>query len=312
MRKRITRRGVSLLFCLTVVGLQNVQAADTDWGQLVFQSVNNLVDADGGLFVHYGIALVAAAGFCKLMYGLIRSGIQRLESVGSFQIQLDLWDVLRTLFQVWVLTQLLQYWVVAPWGMTHSLHQIPMYLSDGLVSALAHSKADQVMGYVKTASAQLEKPNPMALLDVAVYLWILIQMGVLSLVMFIITSFAYVGEAVFVVITPLFAWCTFFGTVFSWFWNCVQNMFSFAFYKVLGGVIVYVLSDVMVNFFVTGVSADYSISHWIVLLPVVLMLTGLFVFSLLLIPVLCSSIFNGAGLIGQAAVAAIGKLAQGS
>ena len=220
----------------------------------------------------------------------------------------DLESIVKTLFQIWVLTQILTYWSVPPPGMAHSIHQLPMYVSDSLVSGLAASKANEFMTYVKQVSTQMNHPNPLAILDVVVYVVILVIMGLLALVTFLLTSFSYIGEAIFVVITPLFAWCTFFSTVFSWFWNCVQNLLSFAAYKLVGGIIIYVLSDVMVNFFVNGVGTDYTIAHWIVLMPVVVLFTGLFIFALLLVPLLCASIFNGAGAIGQAVTMAAGKL----
>jgi hypothetical protein len=55
------------------------------------------------------------------------------------------------------------------------------------------------------------------------------------------------------------------------------------------------------------VGSDYSIAHWIVLLPVVVLLVGLFVFALVMVPLLCASIFNGAGAIGQAVTMAAAK-----
>jgi hypothetical protein len=303
-RLRFVVRAAALF---TIGGLATVQAADVDWGNAVFTSVNNLVDQDGSLFVHVGIGAVAAAGFLKLMWGLVSDRLAGLGLIAGGHVHFDIDSVVKTLFQVWVLTQILNYWSVPLPGSAHSIHQIPMYLSDQLVSGLAASKANQFMAYVKQVATQMDHPNPLALLDVAIYIFILANMGILSLATFLLTSFSYIGEAVFVVLTPLFLWCTFFHTVFAWCWNCVQNMFSFAAYKVVGGVIIYVLSDVMVNFFVNGVGNDYTIAHWIVLLPVVVLFTGLFVFSVFMVPLLCASIFNGAGAIGQAVTVAAGR-----
>lgn len=303
----------SVLRCLilfAVLGVATAGAANTDWGQVVFDSVNNLVDQDAGKFVPIGLSLVAAASFAKILWGLCGNGLQRLGAVSSVGHPfMDLEEMLKILFQAWLLTQLLRYWATPGYGMAHSFHQLPMYVSDGLVSTLAASKADQFMQFVANVSTNMEHPNPLAILDVIVYILILINMGILSLAMFLLTSFSYIGEAIFVVITPLFGWCTFFETVFSWFFNCVQNMLAFAAYKVVGGIIITILSDVLLNFFLNGVGTDYSIAHWIVLLPMVIMFTGLFVFSLFLVPLLCASIFNGAGAIGEAVTLAAGRFA---
>jgi hypothetical protein len=308
VKNRVTiLRAVALL--AVAAGLP-ANAADRDWGLVVFDAVNRLVDQDAALFVPIGIQLVAYAAFSVLIYrGVIINGLRKIGAITSPSHEvLDLEGIVTIVFQMWVLTQILRYWAVPGWGMSHGIHQIPMYISDSLVAGMAASKADQLMAFVAGVAVKMKHPNPLIALDVIVYLFILLDMGILSLVTFLLTSSAYIFEAVFVVITPLFFWCTFFRTITSWCFNCIQNMFSFAAYKVVGGIIITILSDVLVNFFVSGVGPDYSIAHWIVLLPTVIMFTGLFVFSLLVVPLLCASIFNGAGAIGQAVTFAAGKV----
>jgi hypothetical protein len=303
-----TRRILQLLALLALLG-GNAHAAGVDWGQQIITSVNNLVGASGGAFVHNGIVMVAWVGFFRMIWSTVNTSWSMIDNLDSFRVHFNLKEILLIAGQMWFLVQLLDYYMVPFPGTNLSVHHIPMYISDGLVAALNQGQLDAFNAYLATVSKKMVKPNPLLILDCLVYINILIEMGILSLVTFILTSFGYIGEAIMIVVGPLFFWCTLVPHCFSWFWNWVQSMFAFAAYRVMASVILYILSDVMVFFFVHGVGADYSIGNWIALLPIVLMLTGLFIFSLFLIPLLCASLFNGAGAIGQAvSVAAVSAL----
>lgn len=82
---------------------------------------------------------------------------------------------------------------------------------------------------------------------------------------------------------------------------------SFAMYRVLAAAIGWVWANVFISFFVHGVGTDYSIANWIALFPEVLMLSIGFVFSMFSIPWMTSSLFGGAGSIGQSYVSAMGS-----
>jgi hypothetical protein len=287
-----------------------VDAAGVDWGQVVVTSVNNLVGLSGGAFVHNGLVMVAVAGFCKVMYSIINTSWQMIDSFDSFRVHFNSKEIGLVLFQMWLLTQVLNHWMVPFSGTGLSVHHIPMYITDGLVALLNQGQMNAFVGYLSTISQNMQHPNPLDLLGVATYLFILVNMGMLSAVTFVLTSFGYIGEAILIVVTPLFVWCALTKTFFSWIFNCVQALCAFAAYRVLSNVILYILSEVLVNFFVHGIGNNYTIANWIAMLPVVIMLTGLFVFALFLIPLLAASLFNGAGAIGQTVISAIGSAAK--
>ncbi|MBV9082691.1 MAG: hypothetical protein JOZ62_08455 [Acidobacteriaceae bacterium] len=93
---------------------------------------------------------------------------------------------------------------------------------------------------------------------------------------------------------------------YSWFWNWLQGLFSFAMYRVMATVIGWVWANLYIYFFIHGVGDDFSIANWLALLPIVLMLTVAFVYSMFQIPRLTSALFAGAGSIGQSYVSAVG------
>jgi hypothetical protein len=106
-RFRHVIRSIALFAC---AGL-TAHAQNIDWGKAVFNSVNNLIDLDGSLFVTTGIVLVAAAAFVKLFWGIFLTAMHRIGLFGAHSdVPFDLDTLIRILFQAWVLTKLLEYW----------------------------------------------------------------------------------------------------------------------------------------------------------------------------------------------------------
>lgn len=285
--------------------------AGYDWGAAAVNAVNALINLEGGVYVTHGIQLVALAAMARLLWGLLWNLVAQLDMLQSMHHhRIGLEDFAKILGLAFFCSLGLNQWMGGA-----NFHAWPMNIAGGLASELDQGQINQFQQYVSGVAINTQHPNPLALLDVAVYISVLMIMGVLSFVTFILTAFGFVGEAIFVVITPLFFWATFFKTTFSWFWNCVQAMFAFAFYRVMSSVVLWLLANLMVQFFVKGMGCavnggggcDYSIGNWLSMLVPVLTFTGMFVFALLLIPLLCASVFNGAGAIGAAATGAIAK-----
>ena len=276
-----------------------------DWGTAAVNAVNALINLQGGVFVAHGIQLVAMAAMCRLLWGLLCNLLSQFDILHSMHHhRIGVEDFLKIIGLAFMCSLFLNQWM-GGWN----FHAWPMTIAGGLASELDQGQINQFQQYVDNVAINLEKPNPLALLQVIVYNFILVDMGVLSFVTFILTAFGFVGEAIFVVITPLFFWATFFKTTFSWFWNCLQAMLAFAFYRVMSSVVLWLLANLMVQFFVKGIAGDYSLGNWLSMLVPVLTFTGMFLFALLLIPLLCASVFNGAGAIGAAATGAIAKAA---
>jgi hypothetical protein len=301
---------------LTLAVPANAQALGPgfDWGAASVNAVNALINLQGGVYVQHGIDLVAMAAMCRLLWGLLWNLVAQFDMLHSMHHhRIGVEDFLKIIALAFFCVLGLNQWMVGA-----NFHAWPMNIAGGLASELDQGQINQFQQFVSGVAVKLNKPNPLALLDVIVYVFILLDMGVLSFVTFILTAFGFVGEAIFVVITPLFFWATFFRTTFSWFWNCVQAMFAFAFYRVMSSVVLWLLANLMVKFFVKGigcvidpngnaVGCDWSLGGWMAMLVPVLTLTGMFLFALLLIPLLCASVFNGAGAIGEAATGAVVK-----
>lgn len=271
-----------------------------DWGSLIVDQVNALVTAQGGVLIPVGLKLLAYICLFRLLLMIAPMLLRVLDDThGGWHTSIHFSDILILLFQVAICTLVLNNW--------GSLHTLPTDFAKTIVGVFDKAAIDNFLGYVSGIVQKLEQPNPLAILDVAIYLAVLAEMGVLSAVMFVISSFGFVGWGVMVVLGPLAIPLAITRRFSPWFWNWLQLAMSFAMYRVMAAAIGWVWANVFINFFVHGVGTDYSIANWIALLPTLLMLSLGFAFSMFAIPWMTSSLFGGAGAIGQSYVSALGS-----
>lgn len=279
-----------------------------DWLGLLVDQVNDLITANGGVLVHYGLVLLTWIALFKLLMLVIPMLLRRLDLLGhsGWHISIHFSEIFILLFQVALCSVALNHWMTPLVGGL-SLHQVPTAFAKSLTTEFNSAIFNQFIGYVTNTVTGLEQPGPVQLLDVFIYLGVLVDMGILSAVMFVIASFGFVGVGLYTVLGPLFIPLALTKHFYSWFWNWLQGLFSFAMYRVMATVIGWVWANVYIYFFVHGVGQDDSIANWIALLPMVVMLTVAFVYSMFQIPRLTSSLFSGAGSMGQSYLSALGS-----
>lgn len=279
-----------------------------DWSSQIVDQVNALITASGGVLVHDGLLLLAWIGIFKLFLLIIPMLLRRLDLLGftGWHTSIHFSEILILLFQIALCSVALNHWMTPLPGMTVSLHQIPTSIAKGLVQTFDTGAIDQFVGYVTATVKNTAQPNPWQVLDIAIYLYILIQMGVLAAAMFVVSSFGFVGVGVYTVLGPLFIPLAMTKHFYGWFWNWLQGLVAFAMYRVMAAAIGWVWSNLFIYFFVHGIGTNYSLANWLALLPVVFMLACGLLFSMFAIPWMTSQLFSGAGAIGQSYISAAG------
>jgi len=302
------KRAVVLLFALGA-GACSAPAAGIDWSGQIVDQVNNLITANGGVLVPAGLLLLAWIAVFKLLLMITPMLLRRLDFLGhsGWHVSVHFSDIFILLFQVMLCSVALSHYMVPVAGSALSLHQIPTAIAKSITGTFDTTTMDTFLGYVGATVKNLAQPNPLMLLDVVIYVTILSVMGLLAAAMFVISSFGLVGVGVYTVLGPVFIPLALTKHFYGWFWNWLQGLFAFAMYRVMAAAIGWVWSNVYIYFFIHGVGTDYSIANWIVLLPVVIMLTLAFLYSMFKIPAMTSALFSGAGSIGQSYVSAAGS-----
>ena len=311
---RIAKKLIPLLPLMAMpLAAQAPPSSGYDWGNLIVQQVQTLVTASGGVFVGDGQKILAFIGGGLILWEFIKWGLGRFGFYHHTHFPFP--EVAMLFLKMAFLSWLLYHYVIPFSGTSISFHQLPMVVSKHMVLQLQTSTMDTFMAYIQNSTQIVTKPvNPLALMDNLIYINIILITGLLGGVTFFITGFGFVGTGIYTVLGPYFIplWMFRGGHAYSWAWNWFQGLIAFAFYRVMSDVIGFVLANVWIYFFVHGVGTDYSIGHWIVLLPVVYMLTIFFLAAMLLVPLLTASLFSGAGAIGQAAVLAVGGAVRSS
>ncbi|HET6206860.1 MAG TPA: type IV secretion system protein [Terracidiphilus sp.] len=276
-----------------------------DWGSQIVDQVNALITANGGVLVHDGLLLLAWIGVFKLLLLVIPMLLRRLDLFhGNWHTTVHFSEIFLLLFQIALAAFALNHWMV-PLAGGLSLHQVPTALARGLTNTFDTATIDQFVGYLRDTVTKLSQPNPWQVLDIAIYLYILIEMGVLAAAMFVVSSFGFIGVFQYTVLGPLFIPLALTKHFYSWFWRWLEGLFAFSMYRVMAAAIGWVWSNLFIYFFVHGVGTDYSLTNWLALLPVVFMLAVGFVYSMFKIPALTAALFSGAGSIGQSYVSAV-------
>src|SRR5579875_1345491 len=273
-----------------------------DWGSILVDQVNALITAQGTVLVPVGLKILAYICVVKLLLMLARMLLRHSVDgafAGGWHTSMHFSDVLVFLFQVALVTLVLNNW--------GSLHTIPTDFAKSIVQTFDKTSIDNFLGYVSGVVTKTQQPNPWQVLDIAIYMIVLIEMGLLSAAMFVISSFGFVGWGLFVVLGPLFIPLSITRNFGSWFWNWLQMGVCFAAYRVMAAAIGWVYANVLIYFFVHGIGTDYSIANWLALLPVVVMLSFAFVYSMFKIPSMVGILFSGAGAIGQQYASAVGS-----
>jgi hypothetical protein len=304
-------------FCTLAASIMALSASaiaapiGSDWGNRVVDAVNALVTTKGNVLEHDGLILLTWIGIFKLLMMIIPMLLRRLDILGhaGWHTTVHFSEILILLFQISLCSLVLHHYTEPFPGTSLSVHQVPTVLAKNLVTEFDAASIDQFMGYLTTAAQKLDTPSgPLAILEVTVYIFILSNLGLLAAGMFVITSFGYVGTGLMVVVGPLFIPLALTKRFYGWFWNWLQLIFAFAMYRVMATVIGWVWAQVYIGFFVNDLNIDHvtviRIASCIAFLPVVIMLSLGFLFSMFCIPKITAMLFGGAGSIGQDYVAA--------
>lgn len=272
-----------------------------DWGNLIYEQAMGLVTAQATVLVPIGLKILGYVCLFRLLLMVSHMLLRHaLDGAGGWHTSIHFSDVLILLFQVAMVTLVLNNY--------QALTALPNALVRSVVQTFDQNVVDQFLGLVSDTVAHVQQPNPWQILDVIVYIYVLVEMGLMSAIMFVVTSFAFVGYGVFIVIGPIFIPLAVTRRFSSWFWRWLEVLAGFLMYRVVAAAVAFVWGNMFIQFFSHGVGQDFSIANWIALLPVVLMLTLAFWYAMFKIPAMAALLFSGAGAIGQSYVNAAGSV----
>jgi hypothetical protein len=99
----------------------------------------------------------------------------------------------------------------------------------------------------------------------------------------------------------------------SWlFWNWISFMLQYSFYQVVASALVFVWTNVLVNFIDRSVHGDYTLAHFFILLVPLGMLNIGLAFSVFRVTSFVSDLFKGAAAAGGNLTGSVATVVKGA
>jgi type IV secretion system protein VirB6 len=295
------KRILSLALLLPFLALAQVPGpapnAGVDWIYTVTNAVDDMVTSSGGILTPMGLYELSFFGFMGLMMIVIRWQAQAMNM--HFHMHLNIGEVYLFLLKLLACSLIMNYYANPLPGSSISLHQIPSYLSLQIMRSIDNSLIQDVTDQVSLVISKTERPSALNVNAAGVYLSLLALMAVLSIAVFLINAFSFAGLGAMTVFGPIMIPFLMTRRLEQWFWGWLNLLVSFSMYRAVGAAFICVFAKLFFAFFHHTVNGDYSIGAWMALLPTLAMLTVTFLYSMLKVPSITSSMFGGAGAIGQ-------------
>lgn len=266
-----------------------INSGSVDYVSMVTSSTDNLVSANSPVFLAMGNQLLTAIGIIMLViYGLKWA----LHSASRHHPEFDFPGVIH-FFALFLVAEIMMryYNTPLPWT-SSSFHQLLPDTGRQLAGIIDLSSLNTLVAAIKDATDNTQKP-PADILMIFVYVCVLIDMFLVEGILFAVTILGFIAIGIGSLLGPLFIpWLI--VPRLSWlFWNWIQFMLQYSFYRVLSSALVYIWANVIVRFFTNSIQHDYSLPHFLLLIvPFGMLNIGLF-FSVFKITSFVSDLFKG-------------------
>lgn len=285
----------------------SVTSSTVDYVTTITDAIDSLVTADGGVFITAGHQILTSIGIIMLVVcGLRLAGESASRHHGEFGF-----PALIQFFAVFLVAETLMRYYQAPLPWTSvSVSRLLPDTARFFAGTLDLTVLDNLLTKVNAIVSGTEQPSFLNPLMIVVYFSILLDMVLIQGILFAVNILAFVFIGIGSLLGPLFIpWLV--VPKLSWlFWNWVQFMLQYSFYRVVASALTYVWATVLVTFIDKSVHGDYTLAHFLLLLvPLGVLNIGL-LYSVFKIGSVVSDLFKGtAGAASGVAQSAAGVVA---
>jgi type IV secretory pathway VirB6-like protein len=286
-----------------------INGGSVDYVTAVTSTVDGLVTSNTPVFLSMGSQLLNAIGIIMLViYGLKWA----VHSASRHHPEFDFPGVIH-FFTLFVIAEaMLRYYnVPLPWS-SSSFRQILPDTARQLAGIIDLSSLNTLLHAVGTATANAQKPSIVNPLMVFVYACVIIDMTLIEGVLFAVTILGFVAVGIGSLLGPLFIPWLIVPRLNWLFWNWIQFMLQYSFYRVIASALVYVWSHVIAQFFTNAIHGDYSLAHFLLLLvPFGMLNMGLF-YSIFKVTSFVSDLFKGTAAAGSGVAGSLAGFVRGA
>lgn len=277
--------------------VKTMAGAGINWLGSFATAVDNLVTGTAGTLLGVGNVELAIFAACGLILMVIRWQVSVM-NLWHHAHSFHMGDLYIYLFKIVAAEAMLTYYARPIFGAI-SFHQIFPYLFQQLTNGINLSIVKSFLDQMQVFTLSLQLPSIVNLPGCFIFFSVLIMIGFLQVALFVLNAFSFVAVGMLTFVGPLLI--PFFVTkrFESRFWVWLDNMIVYSSYRMLAAGFTYVFAKVFMDFFTNSLNNDYSLGNLIALFPVLLMLTVAFIWSMFKIPQFASTLFGGAGSMGQ-------------
>ena len=272
-----------------------------DWLSQITDQVDQLITNSGDQLVQLGNIELAWFALLTLIGTVARWQLRHLV-IGFHPVNYTMGDLLAFFFNLLACSLLLHYYNNPLPGTALSIHQIFPALAKLVTGIFDQTLFDHFFQEVFKAAMDTHAPNAFNVFGSILYTIVLVVISIMSFVMFAVNAFGFVALGMFVLFGPLMIPLFITRHFKNKFWAWVDGLLVFSMFRAVSAALSFVFVNVLIGFFDHSVAGDYTLGHWLALLPALVLLTGGFVYAMFNVPRITGMIFGGVAGQAQAAV----------
>jgi len=270
----------------------NSLASGIDWLSQVTDQVNALVTNHADQLVDLGTTELAFFAFFTLAGIVVRWQISHMV-IGFRPVNYTIGDLLAFFINLAACSLLLHYYNTPLPGAGISIHQVIPALAKSVSNILDQTVVDGFLDRVREAAAGTQAPTALNLTGAIVYATVLWNVAFMDLIMFAVNAFGFIALGMFTLFGPLLIPLFITRSFKHKFWHWVDGLLVFSMFRAISAAVSFIYLNVLIGFFDNTVAGDYSLGHWLALIPTLILLNGGLVWSMFQVPRLTVMIFGG-------------------
>lgn len=299
--------------CLLIILASSAvaNAAPTgDYSGYITNEINNLVLSGIPVLLPIGNQLLTWIGITMLVIYSMR---WMAHSASRHHPEFPFGELMHFFGLFLVAEMMLRYYDI-PLGIVGglSVHQALPKLAQDLAGRISIASLGTVISRIAAVVSGTETPSYWNPLRVLIYLGVLLDMGIIQAVLFGLTILGFVAVGIGSVVGPLFIPFLVVPRLSWLFWNWFSFVLQYSFYQVIANCLVFVWTNVLIHFIDKEINGDYSLAHFLVLIPALAILNFGMFFTILKITHFVSDLFKGTAGAGAGFSSAVGAAVKGA
>lgn len=284
-------------------------ASPADYIWSITDAVNNLVTSGSPVFLATGNQVLTAVGIIMLvLYGLKWA----THSSARHHPEFPYGELLHFFGLFLVAEMMLRYYNVPLPMIGSSFHQVLPDIGRQLSSNIDLASLDTLLARIAAIATGTERPSIFNPLELFVFVSIMVDMIAIEGVLFGVTILGFVAVGIGSLLGPLFIPFLMVPRLSWLFWNWLSFMLQYSFYQVVASALVFVWTNVLVNFIDRSVHGDYTLAHFFILLVPLGMLNIGLIFSVFRITSFVSDLFKGTAVAGSNLAGSVATVVKGA